>query len=150
MQILVLEVQRQAESFALQGGEQGLADIEVHCVTELILTGRSTRLDSGRKLSGVVGSEARAAETSKQILESFESEEIDRFVRYVKLDVPLAVSLAISLALLVLRVYVTVLGQLLNQSINQPFHLFGRHVLQLLLHCLPHLLIKHVAVPKRL
>src|SRR4051812_28163134 len=122
MQILVLEIQRQAESFSFERGEQGLADVEVHRVPELVLTGRPTCLDARRKLSRIVCAKTCASEAREQILQSFESEEIDRLVGYIEFDVPLAVTLAAPIRLVVLNVEVAVLSQLLNQPVNEALH----------------------------
>ncbi len=140
---------RNLQAFALDGGEQRLADVQVQRVAEFVGLRGAAGFDAGCQIARIVRAEARFPERAEQILERLESEEVDGFVRDLNIHLAIGVARAAGTAFVGLRligVDVAVIHQLLDQAIHQVVHLLGRHVFECLLDALGLLGIERVAL----
>jgi len=80
LQVLVIEVQRNLETHTADCGKQRRIDIQVQSVAEFIAAARTVRLDPCRQFPRIVPSKAGLPEGSQQILQSLETQEIERLV----------------------------------------------------------------------
>src|SRR5437867_8888006 len=64
-QVLMLQVQRNSQTFARDSMQQSRADVEIQCVAEFIFLSRLIRFDAGGKMRGLVPPKAAPAERAE-------------------------------------------------------------------------------------
>src|SRR5271165_512008 len=80
LQVGILDVQRQAEPFALNRIRQGRGDVEIQGVAELVGLRRPAGLDAGGEIASIVTSEAGLTQRSQQVAQRLEAEEVEALV----------------------------------------------------------------------
>src|SRR5208282_4623419 len=153
LQVVVFEVQRKPEPFALNGRRKRRRDIEIERVAKLILLRSAARLDASRHVPRVMTSKTRLAQRPQQIAQRFESQKVEALVGDLELRLllrlaylpPHARSLGRIMRLIDRNIVFLLhaLDQLLDQLFKFSLHL---HLLQ----TVAHFLIKHLAVKQRL
>ena len=84
-QVVVLEIDRYAQAFALQRVREGRVDVEVQRVAVLVSLARRFGLDAGREVLRLMGPEARLADAAEQVLQGPVAEEVDTLFGEVEL-----------------------------------------------------------------
>ncbi len=84
-QVVVFEIDRHPEAFALQRVRQRRVDVEIERVAVLVALARRLGLDAGRQMLRVVRAEARFPDAAQQVLERAITEKIDAFVGEIEL-----------------------------------------------------------------
>ena len=152
LEVAVLDVEREAQSFALDGaGERG-GDVKVQGVAELVGLGGAAGLDAGGLVASIVAAEAGLAERAHQVAQGAEAEEVESLVG--DFEARLRLRLAYLAAgggaaggiVRLVHADVVFLLHALDELLDQLLHLFGAHVFDLL----AHLVVEHVAVEQRL
>src|SRR6185295_18183911 len=88
-QVRVFEIDRDAQSFALNRRTQSRVHIKIHCVTELIAPGRLASFDARRKMIGIVAAQRGFAKGTDQIAKRLESQKVQALVGEFELDAAL-------------------------------------------------------------
>ncbi len=108
----------------------------------------SGRLDTRRQIARIVPAEAGLTQRAEQVLQRFESQEVQRFIGDFEFDFPLrTVAAAAACPGLLARLLhrdVAFVDQLLDQIVEQLLHLLGGESLQLLHHLLELLVAEHL------
>src|SRR6185437_849918 len=83
-QILIINVERDHRAagglLASKRVKQSFGNIQIQRVAEFVWLRRAARFDSGGEIARVVAAETAFPERGQQIAQSFESQEVDRFV----------------------------------------------------------------------
>ena len=84
-QVVVFEIDRYAQAFALQRVREGRVDVEIQCVAVFVPLARRLGLDARRQMLRVVRAKARLADAPQQMLQGAIAKKIDAFVREIEL-----------------------------------------------------------------
>src|SRR5918911_2925115 len=87
MQVLVFQIERHAQTFALDGREQGRVDIQIDRIAELVELRGLRRLNAGGKVLRVVPPDGTLAETPQKISQRLVAQKIQPLLRQPEMDV---------------------------------------------------------------
>src|ERR1700735_1595311 len=79
-QVGIIELKGNACAIAANGIEERTANVHVQCVAEFIRLRRAAGFDAGGQVASIVPAKTAFAERCEQILQGFETEEIESFV----------------------------------------------------------------------
>ncbi len=135
VQVRVFEIERDFGTFTANGGKEGLADIEIEGIAELVLARGTGGFDAGGHVASVVAAEAGFAEGAEEVFQSFEAEKVEGFVGDLELHFALR-ALAVAALLGFSGGDVARIDELLDEGIDELFHLLAGHGGELLHHLL--------------
>ena len=87
VQVLVLEIQRDVQPFALNCREQSRVDVEIDRVAEFVTFARSGSFNACREINGVVPACRALPKTAEQVSQRFVTEKVETFLSYFKANV---------------------------------------------------------------